>query len=387
MILGIDASNISSGGGLTHLRNLLLHVEPKNYGFERVIVWASDSTLDVLEGREWLVKRRHPLLQKGIVARSHWKMIKLPLALKIENCQLLFVPGGSYLGSFRPFITMSRNLLPFQYRELLRFGATLMTLKLLLLRVLQSLTYNRASGLIFLTDFAAKNILEIIGSTESAVRVIPHGIDAAFFNAPAVEPRFPSPDSAHSPLKLIYVSMIDFYKHQWKVIHAVKLLRNEGYPVTLELLGPARISAHRKLERYVRKFSLEGEFWNYAGPCEHELLPAKYREADICIFASSCENMPNILMEGMASGLPIACSRRSPMLDILGDAGVYFEPTDEVEIFEAIKKLIDSVSLRRKLAENAQQLASQYSWSRCADETFEFLGEIAHKHTATAQDV
>ena len=75
------------------------------------------------------------------------------------------------------------------------------------------------------------------------------------------------------------------------------------------------------------------------------------------------------------------------MSEILGDAGVYFEPTNEVEISEAIKKLVDSLSLRRTLAENAQQRASQYSWNRCADETFEFLSEIAHQHTDTVQDV
>ena len=55
-------------------------------------------------------------------------------------------------------------------------------------------------------------------------------------------------------------------------------------------------------------------------------LPEHLREAELFVFASSCENLPNILIEGMAAGLPIACSRRPPMPEVLGDAGESFDP-------------------------------------------------------------
>ena len=59
---------------------------------------------------------------------------------------------------------------------------------------------------------------------------------------------------------------------------------------------------------------------------------AVLKRAHLFVFASSCENMPNTLVEAMASGLPIACSDRGPMPEILRDGGTYFDPENEVTI-------------------------------------------------------
>ena len=63
----------------------------------------------------------------------------------------------------------------------------------------------------------------------------------------------------------------------------------------------------------------------------HE-LHSEYKDADLGVFASSCENLPIILIEKMASGLPIACSNKGPMPEVLGSAGVYFDPENSYEI-------------------------------------------------------
>ena len=89
--------------------------------------------------------------------------------------------------------------------------------------------------------------------------------------------------------------------------------------------------------------------------------------------------MPNILLEGMASGLPIACSNRGPMPEVLSDAGVYFDPENEDDIARALRELIDSPELRTRLAKASFERVQAYSWRRCASETFGFLANIAAK--------
>lgn len=44
----------------------------------------------------------------------------------------------------------------------------------------------------------------------------------------------------------------------------------------------------------------------------------------------------------MASGIPIVCSEYRPMIDILGDAWVYFDPENSDSISGAILTLIES---------------------------------------------
>ena len=86
--------------------------------------------------------------------------------------------------------------------------------------------------------------------------------------------------------------------------------------------------------------------------------------------------MPNILLEGMASGLPIACSNRGPMPEILIKSGVYFDPEKEKSIYNAVKKLILSPKLREKKADQAFNLSRKYAWKTCANDTFKFFEKI-----------
>ena len=83
--------------------------------------------------------------------------------------------------------------------------------------------------------------------------------------------------------------------------------------------------------------------------------------------------MPNTLVEGMSVGLPIACSNRGPMPEVLRDGGIYFDPENYVSIAQAVETLINEESKRLKFSKRAQQLSQQYKWSRCAKETFTYL--------------
>jgi glycosyltransferase involved in cell wall biosynthesis len=271
---------------------------------------------------------------------------------------------------------MSRNLLPFEWRELRRFGWSLLTAKLCLLRVAQTATLRRADGVIFLTRYARDAVSRVTGPIFGNTRIIPHGIDNRFSRPPKLQLAI-SEYSADRPMRLLYVSIIDMYKHQWNVVEAVAELRRSNIPIVLNLVGPAYPPALRRLNAVMKRVDPGGEFVRYLGAVPHTELHTQYADADLCVFASSCENMPNILLEGMASGLPIACSRLGPMPEVLGNAGAYFDPESAPDIARALKELIHSPALRVRLAQKSFDRARAYCWTRCASETFEFLAQTA----------
>ena len=79
----------------------------------------------------------------------------------------------------------------------------------------------------------------------------------------------------------------------------------------------------------------------------------------------------------MASGLPIACSDRGPLTEILGSGGMYFDPESPDQIARAIERLVDDANLRAKKAEISFQLSTKYSWQDCSSKTFNFLEQVA----------
>lgn len=376
MIIGIDASNIRGGGGITHLREILSRLEPKHFGIDKVIVWGGENTLGFLPRTDWLSLIHQPLLDRSLPFRFLWQVVHLTRLARSE-CDLLFVPGGSYLGDFHPFVTMSRTMLPFEPREIKRYGLSLVRLKLLWLRICQLATFQRSDGIIFLNDFAQGRISSFIKLGEKEKEIIPHGIDERFFQEPADQKDL-AEYSFEDPIQLLYVSHIENYKHQWQVIEGVAALRQKGMPVELTLAGRMGNAANKFLEAR-RRYDPEEEYIHYLGEIEYAELEKIYHGADLFIYASSVENLPNTLLEAMASGLPIACSNYGPMPGVLEDGGQYFDPEKPEEISSAVSDMILDPAARTRMAWRAYQLAKTYSWIRCTETTFRFLTAAVEK--------
>ncbi|EMK25157.1 glycosyltransferase family 4 protein [Leptospira kirschneri] len=376
MILGIDASNIYSGGGVAHLVEVLRAADPTYYGFEKVIVWGGEKILNKLENRNWLEKSHEPFLDKSLLWRIYWQ--KFILRKKAKDCDLLFIPGGYYLGNFRPFVTINQNLLPFEWKEMKRYGLSWQFIRNVILYFLQSATFRKANGIIFLTRYAKDLVQKIIKKSLHRTAIIPHGIHSRFSKETKKQKKV-NEYTFSKPLKILYVSTVDMYKHQWNVAEAVSILHDLKLPVSIEFIGSAYGPSLKLLINKMNQYDPLGKYIYYTGQIAHEKLQKKYHSADIFVFASSCETFGQIVTEAMAAGLPIACSNMSSMKEILLDNALYFNPEDPISIADSLGKLIESPNLRTKLARNAYKRSKIYNWKKTADSTFEFFYDVLNR--------
>jgi glycosyltransferase involved in cell wall biosynthesis len=368
MILGINASRARSGGARAHLIGILNEGDPQAQGIREVHVWSYGALLDALPSRRWLVKHHTPALEKSLSWQVLWERFSLPGALSRTGCTLLFNVDAGTVSRFQPAITMSQDMLSYEPGELQRLRLGRAWLRVLLLRGMQNRSLRAAQGCIFLTRYAAQVIQDSCGQLGNQA-LIPHGVGEPFRQAPT---RLPWPAPGSRPIRCIYVSPVWLFKHQWVAVRAIKRLRTRGRDVVLTLAGGGDAEAQSLLARQVEISDPTGSFVSQLGHVPHEELPATLAASDIFVFASSCENMPNTVLEAMAVGLPIACSNRGPMPEVLADGGVYFDPEDDVAIADAVEVLITDDALRERSARRARELASAYSWARCARETFGF---------------
>lgn len=371
-IIGIDASNLLEGGGVTHLTEFLLHSNPNKNNFKKIIVWGADRTLRKIQNTEWIEKRSNYLLNQNLFFRLFWRLFIIKYELKKHNCDILFSPGGSDSSGFQPMVTMCRNMLPFERDQALSYGVGFKSFKFLLLKYFQSKTFLKSNGLIFLTNYASNKVINEIPSLKNKSIIIPHGISNRFLIYPRPTKRL---FDSENRCKIIYVSKSDPYKHHVNLIKAVHLLNKSKHFVELILIGPRGASA-LEVESLINEIDPMKSFIKNIGGISYESLNSYYKLADIAVFASSCENMPNILLESMASGLPIACSNVGPMPEILGENASYFNPNCIDEIFSSIEGLINSPKHREELALQSYQLAKSYSWEVCAKNTFDYLDYI-----------
>jgi glycosyltransferase involved in cell wall biosynthesis len=372
VVVGIDASRNRSGGSRAHLAGFLAAGNPSAHGITRVHVWSHKELLDAVPDAPWLVKHSPSALGQSLLREAWWQFWALPGEVRRHGCDVLLSLDAGTIGRFRPSIVMSRDMLSFEPREIVRYGYSLGRLRLVLLKFIQARSLRRASGALFLTQYAADVIQRLTGRLDG-YRVIPHGISDTFRQETAGG-LWPEPAAK---ITCVYVSNTDVYKHQWNVVRAVAALRKKGYPLVLRLVGGASGRAKPLLDEAIAAEDPAGEFVEMTPTVPHEEVPRQLARADIFVFASSCENMPNTLVEAMAAGLPIACSNRGPMPEILRDGGTYFDPEQPGSIAAALEQLLVDQSFRRGKALQAKTLSAEYSWARCARETWAFIADVA----------
>jgi glycosyltransferase involved in cell wall biosynthesis len=350
---------------------IVTHCDPVKHGIKEVHLWAFRSLLNSIPDRQWLIKHNPKELEESLPRQLWWQATSLSSEIESNGCQILFTTDASTLCRFIPMVVLSQDMLSYEPGVMRYFGYGLARLRLLAILVLQNLAFRRAAGVIFLTHYAAKVIQQSCGPL-SAIAYIPHGVDAAFKYFRVLKSW---PAAGERSIRCVYVSNTEMYKHQWVVVEAFALLRKRGHDLALTLVGGGSGLAQVILHDAIAASNDTGVFVEQLDFLPRADLPGLLAEADLFVFASSCENMPVTLIEAMAVGLPIACSNRGPMPEVLADGGVYFDPLVSDSIAVAIEKLIQSPDLRQTVAQRARALAQQYSWKRCADETFAFLAQ------------
>jgi glycosyltransferase involved in cell wall biosynthesis len=95
-------------------------------------------------------------------------------------------------------------------------------------------------------------------------------------------------------------------------------------------------------------------------------MPELYLEHDVFIFPSLMEGLPTVIMEAMASGMPVITTETCGMPDVVENEfnGLLVPPADAVALENAILRLYSSADLRRELGQQAQESMRRHTWER-----------------------
>lgn len=102
------------------------------------------------------------------------------------------------------------------------------------------------------------------------------------------------------------------------------------------------------------------------GYVEDETLKWLYQNCFAFIYPSLFEGFGMPVLEAMSLGAPVIASRVSSIPEIVGDAGILVDPSQEGEIAEAMANLVQNPGLRQALKEGAKKVAKNFSWKASA---------------------
>lgn len=373
MKIVFNALSARLGGGQTYLINLFQFV-PGNEDLE-ILVFAPAS-LNLPDNPR--IRRVEPAWPtENPIVRALWEKWVLPGILKAEKADVLFCPGG-VVGTRAPagckVATMFRNMIPFDLRVRKSIPLGLQRLRNWLLNRIMLKSMSEADLTIFISNYA-RSVIESLTKVRNAV-TIPHGIGSLFrtHGGSTVRPEFlPSSDY------ILYVSRFDVYKHHYEVVSAYGSLPQElreRFP--LILVGETNLPEAERVKSLISTLGLDEQVL-LLGAIPYQSLPPLYHHAYLNLFASSCENCPNILLEALASGRPMICSDVMPMPEFGGDAAMYFSPFDSKNISNVLSEALTSPDRLKKLSVAAVVQSDKFDWELTSRRTWSELLALAER--------
>jgi glycosyltransferase involved in cell wall biosynthesis len=225
---------------------------------------------------------------------------------------------------------------------------------------------ERAEAVVTMTSWGRRDVIESYGLDESKVWVVPGASVLTVYPAPTADElegmrsRFGLSDSF-----LLYPAQPWPHKNHERLLEALAFVRERtGETIPLVCTGAAA-RAFEGVRAHAAELGL-GESISFPGFVSPKELRGLYELATALVFPSRFEGWGLPVCEAFTAGLPVASSNATGLPDLVGDAGLIFDPLEVEEIAEAVQRIWESEDLRRELAERGRERGALFSWDRTA---------------------
>ena len=225
---------------------------------------------------------------------------------------------------------------------------------------------RRSRRIIAISESTRADVVRHLRVPAERIDVVPQGVTPPADGTPT------PPDALRMRLELgdrpvvLSPSARRPHKNLMRLLEALARIPRERRPVLVAPGYPTSYEA--ELQARTAALGLTGDVvwpaWLDAADLE-----GLYALATLVVFPSLYEGFGLPVLEAMARGVPVACSDRSSLPEVAGDAALLFDPEDTGAIQRAIERLLGDPAERERLARAGRERAAGFTWERTAELT------------------
>ena len=233
---------------------------------------------------------------------------------------------------------------------------------------------KEAKGIIAVSEFTKKDIIEYYNINEEKITVVPEA---------AAEDYFPAPDKNYLKEKFginDYLLCTGQLQPRKNIIRLIEAYAGLGYDLIdryeLVLVGASQNDIFlTKIKETIKKLGLKDKV-RLLGWVSVDDLRKIYSGTELFIYPSLFEGFGLPILEAMKCGAPVAVARSSSLPEVAGQAALYFDPTNVSEITAVMNFFLLNENLRLDYKNRSIKRANEFSWLKTARETLTVYEKI-----------
>ncbi len=227
----------------------------------------------------------------------------------------------------------------------------------------------RRCNLVLAPTVSMHRYLEQLGVEKAKLATWGRGIDTGAFNPGFKSNKVIRALHEGGEKNILFVSRLVRYKQTDVLIEFYKHML-PGWKLVVTGTGPDEGRMKRLMPNAI-----------FTGKLIGDRLSKIYASADVFLFPSITETFGNVVLEAMASGLPVVAARAGGPSDIIQDGvtGFLVEPKNSQQLHDRVSTLLADPVLHRTIAENALKFAQQQDWDVLCEEITNYYLKLAGK--------
>ena len=250
------------------------------------------------------------------------------------------------------------------------------------LNKLSDMAIRNADRIIAVSHCTKKDILKFYPEIkEDKISVVYHGFDPKLFQneiSQSEDENLLKNYELQTKNYLLYVGAIQPRKNLGVLIEAFERIKEESASrrtgLKLVIAGAPAWKCNGILEKIAGSKCKEDII--ITGNLEFEKISVLYRNAKMFVFPSLYEGFGIPVLEAMASGIPVICAENSSLVEIGGEAALYFKTDDSQNLTNCINKIIKDAEFEKNFIQKGTEHVKNFSWEKCAQETLEILHSV-----------
>lgn len=359
MRIGIDA-RLWSGAGLgRYTKNIVINLSKIDTKNDYVIFTTKENESEIKN----VVGKNFTII--SFDARHHTlrEQIEFPKVLKKENLDLIHFPYFSVPIFYRkPFVVTIHDLIYHHYAtgEASTLPYWLFGFKMLSYRVVISTAINKSKKIITVSEFAKKDIIKLMHIDPEKIKVIYESADD--FKKQNIQ-------KTNKENYFLYVGNIFPHKNSEVLVKAF-LDFSKGKNIKLIFVGKDDVFYRKFKHKYLKEIE-KGKI-EVLDKVDDEKLYNLYRNAVALVRPSLMEGFSLPPLEAIESEAPVLVSDIPVHREILGDAAIYFNPKDEMDLVSKMDYVLNLTTKQRELVlRKGKEKLKNFSWESTARKTLQ----------------
>ncbi|MCX6357933.1 MAG: glycosyltransferase family 1 protein [Candidatus Aureabacteria bacterium] len=225
------------------------------------------------------------------------------------------------------------------------------------------------------SEHSRGDIINFLDVPPDRVRTVYLGVDPKYRQlGPGIRERVRKTLGIRDKLAL-YAGRADPYKNLISLIKAAREINKKGKLHCTVVVAGEKDRRYPEVDDYLRGAGVEADVLFLGNLDEDELIPL-YNAADALVLPSLYEGFGLPPLEAMACGVPVVCSNRASLPEVVGDAAILVEPMDVRAIADAMERVCTDSALRKKMIAAGLERAKGFPWRNTAEGTLAIYNEL-----------